>query len=102
MSSKRKLVYPTAEEEAAIQRGIAADPDTRELTDEEFKRLRPFSEVMAERRAGRPRLAHPKEQVSIRYDADVLDAFRATGEGWQTRMNAALRVYLLEHPLQKA
>lgn len=102
MSSKRKFVYPTDEEDAVIRPGIAADSDTRELSDEEFKRLRPFGEVMAKRRVGRPPLESPKEQVSIRYDADVLDAFRATGDGWQTRMNAALRAYLLEHPLNKA
>lgn len=102
MSSKRKLVHPTDEEDASIQRGIAADPDTRELSDEEFKRLRPFGEVMAKRRAGRPPLESPKEQISIRYDADILEAFRATGDGWQTRMNTALRVYLSEHPLGKA
>jgi len=30
-------------------------------------------------------------------DADVLEAFRATGKGWQTRMNAALREWLKEH-----
>ena len=102
MSSKRKFTYPTEAEDAAIGRGIAADPDTRELSDEEFKRLRPLGEVVARRRPGRPPLESPKEQVSIRYDADILAAFRATGEGWQTRINAALRVYLSEHPLREA
>jgi uncharacterized protein (DUF4415 family) len=51
---------------------------------------------------GRPPKEKPKEQVSVRYDADVLEAFRATGEGWQTRMNDALRTYLKEHPLKAA
>jgi uncharacterized protein (DUF4415 family) len=35
-----------------------------------------------------------KEQVAIRFSADVLAAFRATGRGWQTRMDAALREWL--------
>ncbi|MDR0380184.1 MAG: BrnA antitoxin family protein [Candidatus Accumulibacter sp.] len=35
-----------------------------------------------------------KEQVAIRYSPDVLAAFRATGKGWQTRMNDALREWL--------
>lgn len=43
------------------------------------------------RRRGRPPLATPKEAVSLRLDADVLAAYRATGEGWQTRINADLR-----------
>jgi len=38
-----------------------------------------------------------KEQIAIRYDADVLEAFRATGKGWQTRMNEALKDWLKEH-----
>jgi uncharacterized protein (DUF4415 family) len=100
--SKVKLLRHSPEEEAAINRGIAADPDTYELSAEEFKALRPFPEYMAERRTGRPPKEHPKEQVSVRYDADVIAAFRATGDGWQTRMNNALRVYLSEHPLKIA
>jgi uncharacterized protein (DUF4415 family) len=38
-----------------------------------------------------------KQQVAVRYDADVLAAFRATGKGWQTRMNDALKEWLSEH-----
>jgi uncharacterized protein (DUF4415 family) len=44
------------------------------------------------------RRAHPaKEQIAIQYDADVLAYFRATGKGWQTRMNEALKEWLKEH-----
>ena len=38
-----------------------------------------------------------KEQVAIRFDAEVLVAFREAGPGWQTRMNAALKEWLREH-----
>jgi len=38
-----------------------------------------------------------KEQVAIRFDPDVVAAFRADGPGWQTRMNTALRQWLREH-----
>jgi hypothetical protein len=46
----RKIILGTEEEEAAIHAGIAADPDTYELSDEEFKRLRPVGrpKVVAE------------------------------------------------------
>ena len=40
---------------------------------------------------GRPPLENPKVPLNLRIDADVLAAFRATGDGWQTRMNDALR-----------
>jgi uncharacterized protein (DUF4415 family) len=43
------------------------------------------------RAVGRPRKAAPKEAVNIRLDPDVLAHFRATGPGWQSRINEALR-----------
>jgi uncharacterized protein (DUF4415 family) len=42
-------------------------------------------------RRGRPPLPNPKQAVKLRLDADVLAAYRATGAGWQTRINADLR-----------
>jgi uncharacterized protein (DUF4415 family) len=101
MNKKVKLIRPTDEEEAAIQRGIAADPDNPEWTADDFAKARPFPEVM-QKRMGRPPKENPQEQVTMRYDTDVLEAFRATGAGWQTRMNDALKTYLKEHPLKAA
>lgn len=42
-------------------------------------------------RRGRPPLPNPKQAVKLRLDADVLAAYRKTGRGWQTRINADLR-----------
>jgi uncharacterized protein (DUF4415 family) len=42
-------------------------------------------------RRGRPRLASPKVSTTLRLDADVLEKFRATGPGWQSRINAILK-----------
>ncbi|WP_448218526.1 BrnA antitoxin family protein [Endozoicomonas sp. 2B-B] len=86
--SGRWLELPTDEEEAAINAGIAADPDTYELTDEEFKQLRPV---------GRPKAEQTKERISIRLSPEVVEFFRATGKGWQTRMDEALREYVVRH-----
>ena len=41
-------------------------------------------------RPGRPK-GSAKAQISLRIDTAVLDAFRATGPGWQSRINEALR-----------
>ncbi|MBI4753984.1 MAG: BrnA antitoxin family protein [Betaproteobacteria bacterium] len=49
------------------------------------------------RKRGRPAGTASKEQVAIRFDRDVLAAFRAGGPGWQTRMNDALRDWLKTH-----
>jgi uncharacterized protein (DUF4415 family) len=43
---------------------------------------------------GRPVAAVTKEPVKLRLDADVVAALRATGDGWQTRINAMLRASL--------
>ncbi len=48
-------------------------------------------------RTGRPRLAEPKKAVNIRLAPDILAAFKATGKGWQTRINNALHDWLKEH-----
>ncbi|MCY0387477.1 hypothetical protein OVY01_09560 [Robbsia sp. Bb-Pol-6] len=44
----RKYIEPTEAEEAAINRGIASDPDAREIPEEVIKRMRPFFEPMAQ------------------------------------------------------
>lgn len=42
-------------------------------------------------RKGRPPSDNPKQAVSLRLDRDVLDWFRNSGNGWQTRINEELR-----------
>ncbi|MEJ2769056.1 BrnA antitoxin family protein [Mycetohabitans sp. B46] len=91
MNKRPKLIRNTAQEEAAIERGIAADTDTFVPTDAQFAQMK--------RRGGRPKLEQPKIAVTVRYDADVLQQFRASGDGWQTRMNNALREWLKTHPV---
>lgn len=48
-------------------------------------------EQITARRIGRPPLATPKQAVKVRLDADILTALRASGRGWQTRVNALLK-----------
>lgn len=51
---------------------------------------------------GRPPSVRPKVPINIRLSPDVLEAFKSTGPGWQTRMDEALRDYLREHPVDAA
>jgi uncharacterized protein (DUF4415 family) len=80
------------------------DPDdSPEWTDEMFetaeysigrKVIRPASGYLGPNGVvrGRPPLrGRPKRQVTLRLDPDVIDRFRATGAGWQSRINDALR-----------
>lgn len=84
--------------EEQIQRIIASDPDAPEATDEQLAQAKPFDEAFpaladAMRRnvGGRPKSENPKVAVSLRLDQDILTRFKASGPGWQTRMNDALR-----------
>ena len=94
--ARHQLPPLTDEEEAAIQAGIAADPDNPEWTAEDFKEARPFKEVFPElyeswKRTRGPKKAPTKQLVSLRLDPDVIAHFKAQGAGWQTRINKALR-----------
>jgi len=75
------------------------DPDDApEWSDEVFERaeirhgdevVRPAAGTLTRR--GRPKLEKPKRQVTLRLDSDVIDRFRETGPGWQSRINEILR-----------
>jgi len=72
--------------------------DNPEWTAEDFARARPASEVLpaaavaalVKNKGGRPAGSN-KSQVTLRLDTAVLERFKATGPGWQTRINDALR-----------
>ena len=87
----------TDEQEAEIQTKIASDPDNPEATEEELLKARPFAEVFPEfaesirRSRGRPIVEARKQQVSLRLDPDVIAKFKATGRGWQARVNEILK-----------
>lgn len=46
--------------------------------------------------------APTKEQIAIRLDPEVLTAFRASGPGWQTRLNTVLKDWLAKNPKKLA
>jgi uncharacterized protein (DUF4415 family) len=74
--------------------------DVPELTDDWFEKADLMQGTKLVRR-GRP-TGHTKASQTVRFDLDVLEAFKATGKGWQTRMNNALREWLKEHTQKQA
>ncbi len=82
---------PNAKEDAIITKAAKADPDAVPYTEADWKKAK------AHVRVGRPNVESPKVFTGIRLDADVVDKFKASGKGWQTRMNAALRDWLKTH-----
>ena len=87
--SKRTFVLPTPEENRKIVAAAKKDPDAQPLTAKQLKGMVPLRSVR-----GRPPLANKKQLVSVRYSAEVLAYFRATGEGWQARMDGVLKEYV--------
>jgi uncharacterized protein (DUF4415 family) len=85
---------------------IDKEGEVRELTKEDFARARPASEVLpeilgpevaAELLKPKPRGPQKKPlkaSTTIRLDVEVLEAFKAMGKGWQTRMNNVLKDYV--------
>ena len=86
----------TSEEEAAVNAGIAADPDTFELDEAWFSGACPAIEADPEavkrwRRFQGKKKTPTEDGVTVPIDADIAAYFRASGPGWQARLNETLR-----------
>jgi uncharacterized protein (DUF4415 family) len=76
------------------------DDENPEWTDEMLRqsvRFDALPEALQTKLRGRPKAAMTKERITIRLSPDVVQTFRATGNGWQTRVDAALRDWLKSH-----
>ena len=75
------------------------DGEVRELTREDFRRMRPIAEVdpgMLEavaqwRKVGRPKAITPKTHISFRLAAEVVESIKATGPGYNARVEQVPR-----------
>jgi uncharacterized protein (DUF4415 family) len=81
------------------------NPDTA-LTNQELDTMGPWmhgieglppeAQRAVKRFVGRPKIAQPKEQVTVRFDHEVINALRAKGRGWQTALNALVREAIVD------
>ena len=76
--------------------------EVRELTQEDLKQGIPFTSLPASlqaklRKPRGPQLAPKKERITIRLTHEVVEQFRATGPGWQAKMDQALQEWLSSH-----
>ena len=88
---KTGTILPAPAEDAAITAAALADPDAVPFTDAEWAQAKPLV------RRGRPLGSGSKTQVTLRLDVEVVEKFRASGEGWQTRINEALKSWVRTH-----
>jgi uncharacterized protein (DUF4415 family) len=89
---------------SASARSLGSDlakVDAHKVKASEYDELPELTDDMMSRatvnRGGRPRSASSKVLLSVRYSREVVDFFRATGEGWQSRMDGALKEYVAQH-----
>ncbi|MHB8404478.1 MAG: BrnA antitoxin family protein [Gammaproteobacteria bacterium] len=92
VSKRPSVVMPTSQEDKAINVAAKADPDARPLTPKQLESMVPIRALR-----GRPKSGSTKQLVSVRYSPEVLAYFKATGEGWQSRMDGVLRNYVTRH-----
>jgi uncharacterized protein (DUF4415 family) len=83
---------PTVEEDKAITAAGRSDPDAQPLKPKQLKSMVPLRTLR-----GRPKSDNKKLLVSMRYSPEVVAYFKSTGEGWQSRMDEALREYVEQH-----
>ena len=83
---------------------IDANGEIRELTAADLRRFKPAAEVLPPEllktmgiKPRGPQKAPTKQATTIRLSPDVMAAFKATGAGWQTRIDAALKDWLRTH-----
>jgi uncharacterized protein (DUF4415 family) len=71
--------------------------EVRELTRDDIAEMKPFRDVFPDlheswkRGRGRPPKEHPKQRLTLRLDADIVDWMKQQGAGYQTRINSILR-----------
>jgi uncharacterized protein (DUF4415 family) len=80
------------------------DDENPEWTEEDFARAKPFKEGFPKqyegwKRMGRPPVATPKVHIGFRLAADVVDGIRATGRGYNARVEKVLREALAKGKL---
>jgi uncharacterized protein (DUF4415 family) len=83
---------------------INVDGQVRELTAADLRHFKPAAEVLPPEmlkvmgvKPRGPQKAPTKQATTIRLSPDVMAAFKATGAGWQTRVDAALKDWLRTH-----
>ena len=86
---------------------IDSKGEVRELTAADMKRFRPARQVLpdtllAKLKVRGPQKAPVKERITIRLSPEVVQQFRKTGDGWQARVDAALKDWLGSRKMAKA
>ncbi len=89
IANKPQVRMPSLGEDRAIIAAAKSDPDAMPLTAKQLNAMVPMRALR-----GRPKTGNAKQLVSVRYSQNVLDYFKSTGQGWQSRMDEVLQAYV--------
>jgi uncharacterized protein (DUF4415 family) len=92
ISKEISIVMPSVAEDKAITAAAKSDPDAQPLTPTQLKAMLPLKALR-----GRPKSEQTKQLVSVRYSREVIEYFKSTGDGWQSRMDDVLLKYVAQH-----
>jgi uncharacterized protein (DUF4415 family) len=92
ISKRISIVMPSVAEDKAITAAAKSDPDAQPLTLAQLKAMVPLKALR-----GRPKSEKTKQLVSVRYSREVIEYFKSTGDGWQSRMDDVLLKYVAQH-----
>ena len=92
ISKRPTVLMPSVDEDKAITEAARNDPDAQPLTPKQLKAMVPIRALR-----GRPKSENKKLLVSVRYSPEVVEYFKSTGDGWQSRMDGVLRKYVTRH-----
>jgi uncharacterized protein (DUF4415 family) len=92
ISKRTSIVMPSVAEDKAITAAAKSDPDAQPLTPTQLKAMVPLKALR-----GRPKSEKTKQLVSVRYSREVVEYFKSTGDGWQSRMDDVLLKYVARH-----
>jgi len=92
ISKRPTVLMPSVDEDKAITAAARNDPDAQPLTPKQLKAMVPIRALR-----GRPKSENKKLLVSMRYSPEVVEYFKSTGDGWQSRMDGVLRKYVTRH-----
>jgi uncharacterized protein (DUF4415 family) len=92
VSKRISIVMPSVAEDRVITAAAKSDPDAQPLTPTQLKAMVPLKALR-----GRPKSEKTKQLVSVRYSREVVEYFKSTGDGWQSRMDDVLLKYVARH-----
>ena len=103
LKKNSKTDWERVQRDAANDAPITYSPDT-DLYDpsDSVQVANFFASAKVVRKPGRPKAETTKIPTAIRLSSDVVEYFKSTGTGWQSRIDAALRDWMSGHPLKRA